>query len=243
MIQFRYTHLPLFAFKSKGGIPTKARDIRYVGVSYHINDLGDIATCAHVVNSLEEGEILVAVEMHGNCLAYPVENIRVHPKYDFAVGYVSRREYKVAPLMDQAEVFIGSDVLAYGFTAGGLIDERMVTVPRLFKGHIARTHSMPLLAAARSTCEVSFPAHSGFSGAPLLFDARKTCVAGMLYGNYESTITLHKRTEVDDAGSKFSEEIHKVIELGAAHAAPDIRIFLDELGVTRVALVSPEESS
>lgn len=47
----------------------------------------------------------------------------------------------------------------------------------------------------------------------------------------------------DDAGSKFSEEIHKVIELGAAHAAPDIRIFLDELGVTRVALVSPEESS
>lgn len=61
----------------------------------------------------------------------------------------------------------------------------------------------------------------------------------MLYGNFESTITLHKRTEIDDSGSKFSEEIHMVIELGTAHTAPDIRSFLDGLGIARAALARP----
>jgi len=243
MIQFRHTLLPLFAFRSKGSIPTNARDIRYVGVSYHFNDQGDIATCAHIVNSLQEGETLMAVEMHGASLTYPVDNLQCHPKHDFAIGNVRRRDYRVVPISDQPEVFIGSDVMAYGFTTAGLIEERQVTMPRLFKGHIVRTHPTPTLPVARSTCEVSFPSYSGFSGTPLLFDHRKTCIAGMLYGNYESTITLHKHTEVDDAGSKYSEEIHRVVELGAAHTAPDIRAFLDDMGITRIALASSREGS
>ena len=239
MLQFRYSHLPLFAFKSDGRPPDSARDIRYVGVAYHFNDRGDIATCAHVVNSLSEGETLVAVEMHGISLTYPVRGIQCHKKYDFAVGNVQRNDYKSIPISDEPEIHISSDVMAFGFTTDGLVEEKLITMPRLFKGHIVRTHPTPMLAVARSTCEVSFPAHSGFSGTPLIYDRKATCLAGMLYGNFESTITLHKRTEVDDSGSKFSEEIHRVIELGAAHTAPDIRSFLNDLGITRVALARP----
>jgi hypothetical protein len=207
-----------------------------VGVAFHFNDQGDIATCAHVVNSLLEGETLVAVEMHGNSLTYPVRGIQCHKQYDFAIGNIQRKDYKSIPISDESEIFIGSDVMAFGFTTSGLVEEKLITMPRLFKGHVVRTHPTPMLATARSTCEVSFPAHSGFSGTPLMYDRKATCLAGMLYGNFESTITLHKRTEIDDAGSKFSEEIHKVIEMGAAHTAPDIRLFLDDLGITRVAL-------
>lgn len=236
MLQLRYSHLPLFAAKSDGRSLSGARDIRYVGVAYHFNDRGDIATCAHVVNSLLEGEALVAVEIHGDSLMYPVRGIECHKKYDFAVGNVQRENYKAIPISDEPEIFIGSDVMSFGFTTDGLVEERLLTVPRLLKGHVVRTHPMPMLAAAKSTCEVSFPAHSGFSGTPLIYDRKATCLAGMLYGNFESTIMLHKCTQVDDSGNKFSEEIHKVIELGAVHTAPDIRSFLDDLGITRIAL-------
>lgn len=238
MIQFRHSLLPLFAIPSKGGIPSSARDIRYAGVSYHFNDKGDIATCAHIVNGLAEGERLVAVEMHGTCQVFPVEDIRCHLKYDFAVGRVGRQQYKPMPISDQPEVFIGTDVMAYGFTTAGLVGERLTTMPRLFKGHVVRTYPEPSLPVARSTCEVSFPSHNGFSGTPLLQVGRGTCIVGMLYGNHESTITLHKHTEVEESGNKFSEEIHRVIELGAAHTAPDIRSFIDDLGITRVALAA-----
>ncbi len=177
--------------------------------------------------------------MHGNCLMVPIDDLRCHSKYDFAVGHVDRRDYRPAAISDQQEIFIGTDVMAYGFTIAGLVKERLATTPRLFKGHIVRTYPEPDLAGARSTCEVSFPSLNGFSGTPLWLNARHTCVVGMLYGNLESTITLHKHTSVEDSGEKFSEEIHRVVELGAAHTAPDIRALLSDLGVTRIALASP----
>lgn len=236
MIQFRHNLLPLFAIPAKGGIPSRAQDMRYAGVSFHINDRGDIATCAHIVRSLGPNERLVGVEMHGTCLMFPIDDIRCHPKFDFAVGHVDRRDYRASAISDQPEVFIGTDVMAYGFTTAGLVSGRLATTPRLFKGHIARTYPEPELAGARSTCEVSFPSLNGFSGTPLWLNARHTCVVGMLYGNIESTITLFKHTSVDDAGEKFSEEIHRVVELGAAHPANDICTMLSDLGVTRIAL-------
>jgi len=235
MIQFRHSILPLFVFPAEG-VPKNARDIRYAGVSYHFNDKGDIATCAHIVNGLAEGERLVGVEMHGSCLTFPVDDIRCHPKYDFAVGRVRRQNYKAMPISDQSEIFIGTDVMAFGFTTAGLVDEKLGTVPRLFKGHVVRTYHEPELPVARSTCEISFPSHNGFSGAPLLLNSHKTCIAGMLYGNYESTIALHKFMQIEEGGNRFSEEIHKVVELGAAHTAQDILTFLGDLGVTRIAL-------
>jgi Trypsin-like peptidase domain len=224
----------------KDGIPTDPMKFRYLGVSYHFNDQGDIATCSHVVKSLKEGESLVAVEMYDKCLAYRVEDTRCHSKYDFAVGHVRRDNYKALPLHGKKEIFIGADVMAFGFTTDGKVDNRNVCTPRLFKGHIVRTHYTPLRNDARSTCEISFPSHNGFSGTPLLFNKPETSLAGMLFGNLESTITLHKISDVDESGSKYSEEIHKVVELGVAHTAFDIRCFLDDLGITRIPLDTPE---
>ena len=232
--------LPLFAVDLKDGIPNDPMKIRYLGVSYHFNDQGNIATCSHVIKSVKGGETLVAIEMYGESLIFKVEDIRCHPKYDFAVGCVKRADYKSLPIHGKREVFIGDDVMAYGFTSGGMVDNKKVWTPRLFKGHVVRTHPLPVTSDARSTCEISFPSHNGFSGTPLLFNRPKTSLAGMMFGNLESTITLHKISEVDESGSKYSEEIHKVVELGIAHTAFDIRCFLEDLGITRVPLDTPE---
>jgi|GEM_PF-968767 len=241
MVQFRHSVLPLFAVNMKNGIPQDPiGTTRYLGVAYHFNDIGNIATCSHVVNALQEGETLLAIEMHGECLAYEVKDIKCHPKYDFAVGWVGRKNYEVIPLHGKKELYIGDDIMAYGFTNGGLFDGRLSTVPRLFKGHIVRTHESPILPDARSTCEISFPALKGFSGTPLLFSRPKTSMAGMVFSNYESTIELYQYTEIEEESEKYSEKIHKVIELGIAHSAYDIRVFLKDLGISRVALDDQE---
>lgn len=239
-MQFRDSLLPLFAMDLAHGIPTDPRKIRYLGVSYHINDQGNIATCAHIVQSLGERETLVAVEMHGDCLTYKVEDIRCHAKYDFAVGRVSRKQYSAVPIHGKREIFIGDDVMAYGFTSSGIAENKYNTTPRLLKGHIVRLYHAPVISSARSTCELSFPSHNGFSGTPVLFNNTKTSLAGMLFSNLESTITLHKLSEFSEKGTKFSEEIHKVVELGLAHTAFDIRCFLRDLGIERVALDTSE---
>ncbi|PKG37084.1 hypothetical protein CXF74_20775 [Psychromonas sp. Urea-02u-13] len=237
MIQFRHSILPLFAVNMKNGIPKKAQDnTRYLGVAFHFNDIGNIATCAHVVNALQEGETLMAVEMHGECLAFEVKDVKCHPKYDFAVAWVGRENYEAIALHGKKDLFIGTDVMAYGFTNGGLVDGRLETVPRLFKGHIVRTYPESILPDARSTCELSFPALKGFSGTPLLFSGPDVAVAGMVFSNFESTIELFRFTEIDDANEKFSEQVHKVLELGVAHSAYDMRVFLNDLGVTRIAV-------
>jgi hypothetical protein len=237
MIQFRHSVLPLFAVNMQNGIPQDPRgSMRYLGVAYHFNDIGNIATCAHVVKALQEGETLFALEMHGENLGFEVKDVLCHPKYDFAVGWVDRKNYEVIPLHGKREVFIGDDVMAYGFTNNGIIDGRLDTVPRLFKGHIVRTHTSPILPDARSTCELSFPALKGFSGTPLLFSKPKLSMAGMVFSNYESTIELYQYTEIEGKNEKYSEKVHKVIELGVAHSAYDIRVFLNDLGISRIAL-------
>ena len=58
------------------GMESDPSKCRYIGSSFHFNDLGNIATCSHVVNSLSEDESVVGIEMHGDCLAYIVEDIR-----------------------------------------------------------------------------------------------------------------------------------------------------------------------
>lgn len=238
-MQFRYSILPLYAAKLKNGKPTdNVNDLRYLGVSYHFNDQGNIATCKHIVESLVAGETLVAIEMHGECLAYRVEDIRCHQKYDFAVGYVGRKNYQVVPIHGKKEIYIGDDVAAYGFTSDGIVNGMSTVVPRLFKGYITRTYHVPVVSDAKSLCEVSFPSLNGFSGTPIIFTnkAEGASLAGMLFSNFESTISLHSFNEVDDNGDKFSEQIHKVVEFGIAHTAYDVRTFINDLGITRVAL-------
>jgi hypothetical protein len=241
MMQFRDSLLPLFAVKLKNGTTSSANDFRYLGCSYHINDQGIIATCKHVIEAVQDGETLAGMEMFGEGLMYNVVDVRCHPKYDFAIGYVARENYKAIPMHGKKDLFIADDVMAYGFTNEGLVGGKIVTTPRIFKGYIVRTFDKPMLQDARSTCEISFPALKGFSGTPLLFNTTTTSVAGMVFSNMESTIELHRLEEIEENGETFSEKIHKVLELGVVHTAWDIRNFLKDLGISRIPFGKGQE--
>ena len=114
--------------------------------------------------------------------------------------------------------------------SNGLKGQQLDLCPRFMKGHIVRVGENSPVEHAKSICEVSFPSLAGFSGTPILSDGEQQYVAGMLYGNYESSIQLFKITGINDSGNKCNEEIHRVYEFGLAHTPSDIRQFLSDLG-------------
>lgn len=202
---------------------------RFLGMAFNINKDGAIATCAHLFSELGENKTVIAIQMN-DYRFFPVEKIKCHEKYDFAIAKVKRPVEIVLPLMTKAGYVAGIDVMAYGVNSNGIKGEQLDLCPRFMKGHIVRIGENSPVEHAKSLCEVSFPSLAGFSGTPILSDGAQQYVAGMLYGNYESSIELFKITEIDDSGNKYNEQVHRVYEFGLAHTPSDILQFLNDLG-------------
>lgn len=202
---------------------------RFLGMSFNVDNSGTIATCSHLFSDLDKSKAVIGIEMSSNDL-FIVQDIKCHDKYDFAIAKVKRTVEAMLPLMPTEGYLAGLDVIACGVNTDGLKGKKLQLCPRLMKGHIVRiwSNNSPL-NHARSICEISFPSLAGFSGTPIITSGSKQYVAGMLYGNYESSIELYKITEIDDSCNKYNEQIHRVYELGLAHTPSDIKQFLKDL--------------
>ena len=79
---------------------------------------------------------------------------------------------------------------------------------------------------------VNFPILQGLSGGPLLTYHNGIKIAGMVYGNIESRITLHEIENYEDERKQYCETVHRVVELGVAHT---------EHGLSRAAAAAGTE--
>lgn len=226
MADFNQYVLPLFEALTENNEIKETP--RFLGMAFNINKSGAIATCSHLFSDLDESKKVIAIQMN-DYVGFPVEDIKCHEKYDFAIATVKRPVEIVLPLMPTEGYLAGIDVIAYGLNSNGLKGQQLDLCPRLMKGHIVRIGEDSPLEHAKSICEISFPSLAGFSGTPILSNGPQQYVAGMLYGNYESSIELFKVTEIDESGNKYNEQIHRVFEFGLAHTPSDIRQFLKDL--------------
>ncbi|MFQ3247635.1 MAG: hypothetical protein ACI9SP_004294 [Arenicella sp.] len=138
MIDLHEYLMPLFAVTLIDGKLSDTSKARYLGVCFHVNDQGVIATCKHVVELLQEGETLLAHEATEGRSSFIVTDIKRHPKFDFAIGRVSRKKYQHVPISSSKFRYIGEDVSAYGFTSSGISGGKLSVPSRLFKGHLVR---------------------------------------------------------------------------------------------------------
>lgn len=201
---------------------------RYAGVGFYVKVNGLIATCKHIVQSVGDGEWLIAQNLITGVKSI-IHNIRVHPRYDFAIAAIDHIGSTPVPTFYTGEQLLGLDVQALGFTANGKVGKDLNVGARMFKGSIVSHGTAGGEPGASSRVEVSFPSHKGFSGAPVMVGAQPI-IAGMLFGNSESTIELYSYSEIDDSGTHIREKIHRVVELGLMHPASDIRQFMIDLG-------------
>ena len=200
---------------------------RYAGVAFYIGNRGEIATCKHIIEMVQEGEVLVGKNYNTGELAI-INSIKAHPKFDFAIAKFDCYETSVPFEIEDREYLPGYDVRAFGFTYASKAENIVKVEPRLFKGHIVRTSSESEISFASSIMELSFPSHKGFSGGPLISEETSKIV-GMLYGNQESSIEVHSFLDVNENGDKYQEGMYRIIELGLAHSAQDILAFSTEL--------------
>lgn len=65
----------------------------------------------------------------------------------------------------------------------------------------------------------------------------------MVHGNYESTIQTYAHKSYSENGKEYVETMHRILELGLAHSALDIRHFLKDLNVPDVQVTNEGEHS
>lgn len=203
MIEFNEYLIPLVIGKPVGN---GFHADRYAGIGFFIGkDL--IATCKHVVEMVNEGEMLVGLDRVVDS-SFEVIDIRCHPIYDFAIGtFPLGKHHKKFTLTPQKH-FLGADVQAFGYTADCKDGDTVRIDARLFKGHIVRTSATPIRPDARSILEVSFASHKGFSGAPLV--GVENALVGMLFTNLDSYVEHYKILDVDDGKILHKETAYRV---------------------------------
>ena len=220
--------LPLSVAKRTG--TDKGDLLRFAGSSFYIDSFGTIATCSHIIESLQENEFLIAKELSIGAF-FEVKNLRCHPKFDFALGQIDVTKSKFFKPANK-ELILGDDVGAIGFTASGKIGKDVHVETRMLRGYISRISEKPTAhIKGKSTFEVSFPSLAGFSGAPVTTH-EGSFLAGMLFNNIESSIEVFSYSEIKDNDKKYSEKIHRIIEFGAVHPLEDIKTFLSDLKTT-----------
>lgn len=202
---------------------------RYAGVAFFIGKNGLIATCKHIIEMLEDDEVLFAKNLNDQSF-HILENMKVHSNKDFAIAYLpNMKNYKVFILNDK-KYHVGYDIQAFGFTHNHKQNDIVHIDGRFRKGYIVRISNSSLNNISNSLMEISFPSEKGFSGTPIISTVDSS-VVGMLYGNSESSILQHTIMEIEENGEKFSEKVTKIVEFGLAHSNQDIKKYLLDLDI------------
>jgi len=223
--------LPLVTGKKVGKDTVDALH-RYAGIAFYIGSNGLIATCAHIVESLEDQELLLAKDFNLGQF-FEVKNIVCHPSMDFAVGQINVKHNRyMLPVNEKlTPVLMGTDVVSFGYVNYGKKGVNISLQYRFFKGYISCLGNKPDPSKrSRTLCEVSFPSLAGFSGAPVFLKDSDGLV-GMLYGNNESNIEVFSFSEITDDKNKYTEKVFRTIEFGLAHTISDIILYLNDLDI------------
>jgi hypothetical protein len=205
---------------------------RYAGMAFYIGHNGLVATCAHIVESLANDEILMVKDLNLNAFL-EIEEIKCHPSMDFSIGRikVNNNRYPIPANVKVTQSSKGLDLWSLGYVNMGKEENNVILQPRFFKGYISSFGDKPHpQTRSKSHCEISFPSLAGFSGAPVFLSGTNRLV-GMLFGNNESSIEVFSFQEITEDKKNYSEKIFRTIEFGLIHTVNDIVSYLEDLNM------------
>lgn len=197
-------------------------DDAFLGCSFFVNRQGWLATCSH---NLQGGNSFCGRLMSTGEI-YNLEEVRHHPKADFAVARVPTSSNGCLGRF-QDRTRLGQELWATGYFKEA---HTLALQQRTLRGYITRLldDKPTWLRTGASALELSFPSVSGFSGAPVI---SHDMIIGMLFNNTESEVTVYKHEEVESDGRIQRERVARVQEFGLAHSISDLVVWAEELGV------------
>lgn len=215
---YRYTDLsyPLMFGKRTGN---NIQIERFIGTSTLVD--GKLFICKHYINQkeLNNNGYLVVQVVHEKENWIPKE-VWLHPKYDIGYILLDKKLPNNQFSFSRHEVYYGKPVETIGY----VLDPTEHSAKNL--DVICLVGNIVKLSKSSSTesphiCEVSFTSINGMSGSPLIYSGTKE-IAGILYGNGESHITVYSSMVYEEKEFKYSEKTNRIIERGLFHSSNDI---------------------
>jgi Trypsin-like peptidase domain len=217
-------------------IDKQGRPIALAGNAFPVLPDGGLLTCEHLLRPFKDGGKLTDLAVFDSLAQawHPVTDV-IYPSdstVDLALLPKAIRQSSPVyfPLLGPAVPPLGEDVYSVGYLGDHNRDGR----PRLDPHHFRGSLVSPLPDGPRSrdrghpSWKLSFPVLSGMSGSPLLTCHNGIKLIGICYSNEEGHILAHSISETEDDGRVLREEIHRIVEYGAAYQTEVLEAFLAE---------------
>lgn len=215
-------------------------EFRFVGSGFYIGGNGHLVTCRHVIDALNEDEVLCAYQL-GKRRELELAITTRSDKYDLALCKSSPPGINEPwPIVDRPFVGIGSDVEVYGYWHEPLGPDALPFRQRYMKGHIVGISRDPKYP---DSFELNFPILFGMSGSPLLCHLpiegeykKQTGIVGCAYGFRESEVVRHMVTSSEN----YEERVSRIVELGLSYTPKAILSICEGSG-TSINVFSEED--
>ena len=209
-----YEHVfPVVGFISDESLGLRVKNV--FGTSFPLGG-GYFMTAEHVVTSAQvKGKIGIGHPDHENWLVTTVSQFEVHPELDLAIF---RAEVPKVTALSwiRREIPMLTEVQACGFPYA--LDPAAGTVTiRAFRGYVVTSRTWHSLSAKPRIYELQFMCPRGISGGPLWVRERPLTVAGVVFGNSITEMTVFKDEEIEEEGGKRTVyERREHLHLGVA---------------------------
>ncbi len=208
------------------------------GCGFPVTPTGDLVTCRHVAQRLDEKGNLAGIGIFdavGKTIHRAAKvDVPDWPNLDLAViprafgSDVTMKDY--LPVLDPSELKIGEDVYTWGAyqPRPGLENLRY----GYFKGSLVNIEpgSMAVKQTPYQRLLLPFPVIEGLSGSPLLTYHAGVKLVGVCYGNEPLRVKAYEVTETRDGDSVYREETHRIVEYGLAHPGNLLTAWLQDAG-------------
>ena len=210
---------------------------RFIGTAFPITPDSGLLTCRHIVDvPLGDNETLAIFDNEKNRFV-PISDFAVsrNPNIDaaFIPNALQRKKSEFFPLISPNLIKIGEDVYSFGYYLSGNNPDR-----GYFKGNIVNFSD---LREGQNfvSISLSYAVIEGLSGSPVLTYHNGPKLVGMCYGNIQARVVASEIMEFNDRKEQFRETINRIVELGQAHHARALVIFLQEINA-RDFIISSE---
>jgi hypothetical protein len=183
-------------------------------------------TVAHCVADIDPGDLWIAKLERGGQMRSTVK-VDTHPTADLAALHLFPDEADHVSDVP-ADAFwgtvgnytLGEEFMTYGYpleAREAMGPFKAVESARLLRGNFQRFHQFADPGGHQFLAgEMSVPAPTGMSGAPLFRPGALPMLTGLVVGSTESSVLAYKVTEVKDGVETYLERVDRVTTYGVA---------------------------
>jgi hypothetical protein len=220
----------------------------YCGNAFPITPDGGLLTCRHVIERLDgDGEQVPIAVVDPTTLIPKLLRGGWHVPDDSTVdlAFLPRARPETSntylPFVTPETLGIGLDVFTPGYFAPSGRPEDMSF--GYFRGHVVSAWGAHRDTQGWDRIALPYPVIEGLSGSPVITERRNGWeLVGICHGSDSHRVLAYEVVDVEEGSQRYREQLHRIVEFGAALGTSPIREFLDAESVTNYEVATAPSS-